>query len=110
MYQHGVGTAVTRVRMKGLLQLPSFHAKSHVLEIHKHEKHFQVSHTQEGVSQGGSFSKGLFSNNRIKYRWRVGEKERATFPVLAKEKMEERLRISLVLHFPGMEESSSLEV
>jgi hypothetical protein len=33
--------------MRGLLQLPSFHTKSQVLQIHKHEKHFKVSHNKE---------------------------------------------------------------
>jgi hypothetical protein len=31
----------------GFLQLPSFHLKSQVLEIHKHEKNFKVSHNRE---------------------------------------------------------------
>jgi hypothetical protein len=34
-------------RVKGLPQLPSFHAKSRVLEIHKCETHFKVSHNKE---------------------------------------------------------------
>jgi hypothetical protein len=32
---------------EGFPQLASFHAKSQVLEIHKHEKHFKVSHNKE---------------------------------------------------------------
>jgi hypothetical protein len=33
--------------MRGLPQLPSFHAKSQVLEIHKHKKHVKVPHNKE---------------------------------------------------------------
>jgi hypothetical protein len=44
--------------VKRFPELPSFHIKSQVLEIHKHEKHFNVPHNKE--SQGGSFSKDLF--------------------------------------------------
>jgi hypothetical protein len=32
---------------EGAPQIPSFHAKSQVLEIHKHEEHFKVSHNKE---------------------------------------------------------------
>jgi hypothetical protein len=33
--------------MRRLPQLPSFHIKSQILEIHKHGKHFKVSHNKE---------------------------------------------------------------
>jgi hypothetical protein len=33
--------------MRGLPELPNFHAKSHILEIHNNEKHFKVSHSKE---------------------------------------------------------------
>jgi hypothetical protein len=33
---------VTGGWLRGLPQHPSFHTKSKVLEIHKHEKHFKV--------------------------------------------------------------------
>jgi hypothetical protein len=32
---------------EGFPQLPSFHAKSQVLEIHKHKKHFKMSPNKE---------------------------------------------------------------
>jgi hypothetical protein len=41
------GKTVTGGWMRGLPQLPSFHTKSQALEIHKHEKHFKVSHNKE---------------------------------------------------------------
>jgi hypothetical protein len=33
--------------VRGFLQLPSFHTKSQVIELHKYEKHFKVSHSKE---------------------------------------------------------------
>jgi hypothetical protein len=33
--------------MGKLPQLPCFHTKSQILEIHKHEKHFKVSYNKE---------------------------------------------------------------
>jgi hypothetical protein len=37
-------------KRKGFPQISSFHSKSQVLEIHKHEKNFKVSHIQKGES------------------------------------------------------------
>jgi hypothetical protein len=39
--------SVTGGQMRGFPQLPSFHAKSQVLEICKHEKNFKVPHNKE---------------------------------------------------------------
>jgi hypothetical protein len=46
--------------MRGLPQIPGAHEKSQVLEIHKHEKNFELSHTQKGAFAGRNLSKDLF--------------------------------------------------
>jgi hypothetical protein len=39
--------SVTRGGIRDFPQVLSFHTKSQVLEIHKYEKHFKVSHNEE---------------------------------------------------------------
>jgi hypothetical protein len=38
-------------QMRDLLQLPSFHIKSQILEIYKHTKHFKDSHKVEVLAR-----------------------------------------------------------
>jgi hypothetical protein len=75
--------------MRALTQLPSFHAKSQVLEI---DKLFSVS--EQGISQGGSFTEDLFHYDRVKYgRGEVKRKRNIScFPC---KKWEQRLKMMI---------------
>jgi hypothetical protein len=44
---HAKSQVLQMGQMRRLLQLPNFHTKSQVLEIHKNEQHFKVSHKKE---------------------------------------------------------------